>query len=93
MPQVIRRSLLLQLDVHWDGMALIGPNQRMVSVEGIPLLLVGPDDLFQRFHVDLIAGRTVDPGKQRSDICPAVLIEGDPDGLRLMTENEGYEFA
>jgi len=92
-PQVVRRSLLLQLDVHRDGMALVGANQGMVSVEGIPLLVVGPDDLFQRFHVDLVAGRAVDPGEQRADICPAVLIEGEPDGLGLMAENEGYEFA
>jgi hypothetical protein len=92
-PQIIRWDFLFQFDINWDGMALVGANQGMVSVEGIPLLLVGPDDLFQRFHVDLVAGRAVDPGEQRADICPAVLIEGDPDGIRLMTENEGYEFA
>ena len=74
-------------------MPLIGPDQRMVFVEGIPLLLIRPDDLLQQVHVQMITAGSIDAVDQFLYIRPAVFIKRNADGFWLVTENERDEFA
>ena len=46
-PESVRRCHLLQFNIDRNRMALIGPDQRMIFIEGITLFFICPDDLFQ----------------------------------------------
>ena len=86
-----RRRHRLQLHVHGDGMPLIGADLRLVRVEGIALLLIRADDLLQPGHVQRPG--PADPRQQLVHVRPPVLVQRDPDHLRLVPENQGNEFA
>ena len=89
--QHVRGNHLLQFHVYGNRMPLVGANQSMVFVEGIPLLLIFTNNPFQRFLIKRIG--SVHTGNQIFYICPAMFIQCDSDGFRLMTQNQGYVFA
>ena len=88
MPENIR-GLLLQFHIHRNRVALVRADQRMLLIEGIPLLFIRPDDLLQQVHIKLMSAGSVDSVDQLPHICPAVLIQCDADGTGLVAEDQG----
>ena len=74
-------------------MALVHADQRMILVERVTLLFIGPDDLLHQVHIKLMSAGSVDSVDQLPHICPAVLIQCDADGTGLMTADQGIELA
>ena len=88
MPQDIRRRFLLQVHVYRYGMSLVCPDQCVVLIEGVPLLLICSDDFFQNLYIKCMAFRLIDAVNQFPDIRPAMLIQGNPDRFRLMAQDQ-----
>lgn len=42
---------MLQLHIHWNGMALVCPDSGLIPIKGITLLVVSPDNFLQQPHV------------------------------------------
>ena len=74
-------------------MALVRADQRMILIEGIPLLFIRPDDLLQHIHIKLMSAGSIDSINQLLHICPAVFIQCDVDGIRLVAEDQGNKLA
>ena len=53
-------------------MPLICTDFGFISIEGVPLLVICADDLFQRLHVYWVCFG--DACNQRFDVCPAMLV-------------------
>ena len=68
---------MLQFYVHRDRVPLIGPDARVILVEGVALLLVRANDLFKGLQRQVMPPRGVDAVYQCLDIRPAVLIQRD----------------
>ena len=82
------RGLFLQLHIHWSGMPLIGPDECVVFVVGIALLLVRPDDLLQKRHVQMMFSCCIDAFDHILDTRLPMFIQRDSGCFRLMPEDQ-----
>lgn len=85
--EVLWRGLGLEGQVDVDGVALVGTDEGLVGVEGESLLVVGGDDVLEEGHVDVVAC-LVQLLDEVGDGCPALGVQLEANGLRLVTEDK-----
>ena len=87
-PKELRRHGLRQLHVHWNGVALAGPDPCVVFIVSIPLFAVGADDFVQKFPGE--GGFLVFPNSpdQRIYVGPSVFVQGNADDFRFMAQDQ-----
>ena len=86
------RDLRFVLEVHFNRVALAGPDSQAVFAEGKALFVVGRDDVFelvQRERNAVLACRL----QQFVNVHPASAIERKPDSFGFVAENQAQEFA
>lgn len=90
--QQLGRLNRLEPQIDLDGMPLVGPNSLTIWTDGEPLLVVLADNTFQQWAGQLLAS-TIRGGQQHVDRDPALVIQGDVDRLRLVSQHQAQEFA
>ena len=76
-----------QLYVYLKGMSLIRANLCVVRIEGIALFIVFLDNALQHFH-GYLPSTAAHPGQKFLHIRPAVLVQGDPCRIGVMSQNQ-----
>ena len=91
MPERLRRHLRKQLEIHGDGMPLIGADPGFVVTEGIALFAVGSNNLFQHFHRERFPG--IQRIYQRGSAHPAFSVHLQVQDFRLMAKRQRNQFT
>ena len=92
MVEVFRRPGLLQLHIHLNGVALVGPDFGVVPVEGVPLLVVLPDNALQGVHID-VPPCAAYPGQQGFHIRPAVFVQRNSRRAGVVAQDQTQKSA
>jgi hypothetical protein len=86
------RRLGCILQIHFDGMTLIGANAQAVVTESETLFVIVRNDVLQLFDAEAYAV-TVHSLEQFIHPCPAGAVELEAYAFRLVPQNEAEEFA
>ncbi len=83
-PKKLRRCYLLQFNIHRDRMPLISPDERLIFIERITLLVIHSYNLLKCCGIQWVS--RINTGNQLLRIGPSVLIKCNPNGLGFVPQ-------